>query len=99
MATSLPAQGRAIIGHFRRHLARRYNVLELTPALFTEAMSVARMHGLRAYDAVQLAAALEINRLNREDGIGPVTLVSADRELNAAATAEGLVVEDPTTHP
>ena len=94
-----PAQGRAIIGHFRRHLAQRYNVLELTPALFTEAMSVARKHGLRAYDAVQLTAALEINRLNQEDGYGPVTLVSADRELNAAAAAEGLVVEDPMTHP
>jgi uncharacterized protein len=48
---------------------------------------------------VQLAAALEINRLNQGDGYGPVTAVSADRELNAAATAEGLVVEDPVTHP
>lgn len=66
---------------------------------FLEAMSVARKHGLRAYDAVQLTAALEIDRLNREDGFGPVTLVSADRELNAAAATEGLIVEDPTTYP
>jgi predicted nucleic acid-binding protein len=94
-----PAQGRAIIGHFRRHLAQRYNVLELTPALFSEATVVARRHGLRAYDAVQLTAAREIDRLNREDGFGPVTLISADRELNAAALAEGLVVEDPMAHP
>ncbi len=94
-----PAQGRPIIGHFRRHLSQRYNVLELSPALFTKAMSVARKRGLRAYDAVQLTAALEINRLNQEDGFGPVTLVSADRELNAAATAERLAVEDPTAHP
>lgn len=93
------AQAGAIIGHFRRHLAHRYNVLELTPALFTKATLVARKHGLRAYDAVQLTAALEVDRLNQEDAFGPVTLVSADRELNVAATAEGLVVEDPTTHP
>ncbi len=94
-----PAQAGAIIGHFRRHLTQRDNVLELTPALFDRAMLTARKHGLRAYDAVQLTAALEVDRLNRDDGFGPVTLVSADRELNAAAVAEGLVVDDPTTHP
>ena len=32
-------------------------------------------------------------------GLGLVTLVSADRDLNTAATAEGLAVEDPTMHP
>ena len=62
-------------------------------------MLVARKHGLRAYDAVQLTAALKVDQLNRDDGFGPVTLVSADRELNAAAAVEGLVVDDPTTHP
>jgi predicted nucleic acid-binding protein len=93
------AQGGAIIGHFRRHLAQRYNVLELTPTLFTEAMIIARKHGLRAYDAVQLAAGLELNRLNQEGGFGPITLVSSDQELNAAAVAEGLSVDDPLLHP
>ena len=47
-----PAQAVAILGHFRRHLAQRYHVLELTPALFTDAMLAARKHALRAYDAV-----------------------------------------------
>jgi hypothetical protein len=28
-----------------------------------------------------------------------LTLVSADAELNAAARAEGLLVEDPNVHP
>jgi len=93
-----PSQGGSIIGHFRRHLAHRYNVMELPPILFSKAMLVARKHGLRAYDAVQLTAALELDRLNQDDGFGPVTLVSADRELNTAAMAEGLVVDDPTTH-
>jgi hypothetical protein len=31
-------------------------------------------------------------------GVGPVTMVSADGDLNAAATTEGLAVENPTTH-
>ena len=39
-------------------------------------------------------------RLSAVSGsLRPVTVVSADRELNAAAMAEGLVVEDPTAHP
>ena len=92
------AQAGAILGHFRRHLSGRYHVLEVNPALVSAAMDLSRKHGLRAYDAVQLAAALELNRNNQADGYGPVTLISADRELNAAAIAEGLAVEDPSLH-
>jgi predicted nucleic acid-binding protein len=94
-----PAQAGAMLGHFRRHLAQRYIIVELTHSLLADAMPLARVHGLRAYDAVQLATVLEVNRDHQNAGIGPVTLVSADQELNAAATAEGLAVEDPTMHP
>jgi predicted nucleic acid-binding protein len=93
------AQAGAIYGHFHRHLSQRYVVLELAPSLLDAAMLSARAHGLRAYDAVQLAAALEVNRSHQTAGSGPVTLVSADRDLNAAATAEGLTVDDPRAHP
>jgi uncharacterized protein len=54
---------------------------------------------LRAYDAVQLAAAQEINANMKSAGAPPITLVSADVALNAAALAEGLAVDDPNTHP
>ena len=94
-----PAQAGAILRHFRRHLLQRYRIIELTPALFNNAMAVARKHRLRAYDAVQLAVALEVQRLQQNAGLGPVVLVSSDRDLNAAAMADGLSVEDPTTHP
>jgi uncharacterized protein len=93
------AQGGAILGHFRRHLAKRYRILEITPSLLDKATELARHHGLRAYDAVQLAAALEVSRLHQAAGLGPVTLISADGELNTAAAAEGLPVEDPNAHP
>jgi predicted nucleic acid-binding protein len=73
--------------------------VEVTPSLVTDAMLSARRHGLRAYDSVQLAAALEANRIYQTAGLGPMTLVSADQELNAAATASGLSVEDPNAHP
>ena len=49
--------------------------------------------------AVQLAVALELHNQRVSAGQSAVTLVSADQELNAAATAEILVVEDPNQHP
>lgn len=94
-----PAQAGEILGHFRRHLIHRYRVIELTPALFDAAMRSARKHRLRAYDAVQLAAVMQIRQLHQDAGLEPVTLVSADRDLNAAALAERFVVENPITHP
>ena len=94
-----PAQGAAIYGHFRRHLAQRYVVLEITSALMAAAVLLARTHALRAYDAVQLSAALDIQRDHRQAGLAPIALVSADQALNDAATAEGMPVEDPRLHP
>lgn len=93
------AQAGAILGHFHRHLARRYHVIELTPSLFDAAMRAARKHRLRAYDAVQLAVVLNLHRRHQDAGLGPLTLVSSDQALNDAAAAEGLVVSDPRSHP
>jgi len=93
------AQAAAIIGHFRRRLARRYIVVELSPTLFDDASRLARKHGLRGYDAVQLAAAEALDRPRSVRGLSPVTLVSADAELNRAALAERLAVDDPNQHP
>ena len=89
----------SILHRFRQHLAGRYTVIEITPALFNDAMRLANTHALRAYDAVQLAAALEINQKEQDAGFAPVTLISADQALNDAATAEGLTVDDPLSHP
>jgi len=54
-------QASSMLSRFRKHLAGRYTVLEVTPALLSEAMKLANSHELRAYDAVQLAAAIELN--------------------------------------
>ncbi|ODT99178.1 MAG: hypothetical protein ABS79_04830 [Planctomycetes bacterium SCN 63-9] len=93
------AQAAAVIGHFRKRLSQRYIVVELSPALFDEASRLARKHGLRGYDAVQLAAAMALNQSRLPRGLPPVILVSADAELNRAAVAEGLLVENPNQHP
>ena len=92
-------QASSILSRFRKHLAGRYIILEITPALADAAMTLANKHPLRAYDAVQLAAAIIANKDWTDAGLGGFVFVSADRKLNAAATAEGLTVENPENHP
>jgi predicted nucleic acid-binding protein len=97
--TFTPPRASSILRRFRQHLAARYTIIEMTPDLVDDAMRLGNAHAMRAYDAVQLAVALEVNRSHQADGFGPITLISADRDLNAAATAEGLAVDDPNSHP
>lgn len=54
---------------------------------------------LRAYDAVHLAAAVVSNHALLANGLAPLVFVSADDRLNRAASAEGLVVDNPNAHP
>jgi uncharacterized protein len=83
----------------RTDLAGEFQIVEVSATLVTQAMALAEAHGLRGYDAVQLAAALEVNAGRQAQGLAPITLLSADTELNLAATAEGLTVENPNQHP
>jgi predicted nucleic acid-binding protein len=89
----------SILHRFRLHLAGRYTIIEVPPALLDDAMRLGSTHALRAYDAVQLAVALEVSRSHQAGGTGDVILVSADQALNDAATAEGLPVDNPRLHP
>ena len=92
------ATAAGILAAFHRDLAISYRCLDITPALIAHAMALAETHALRGYDAVQLAAAFVARSDCTAQGLS-FTLVSADAELNAAATAEGLVVDDPNRHP
>jgi predicted nucleic acid-binding protein len=76
----------------------QFEIVGITDEMIDEASSLARKHGLRAYDAVQLAAALHTRRIVSAVGVAQLALVSADVDLNAAATAEGLSIDDPNTH-
>ena len=94
-----PAEATVARNAFRLDLTNDYLVVELTSGLAQGAMDLAETYGLRGYDAVQLASAREVNAQFVTVGLPPVTLLSADAELNAAALAEGLPVEDPNAHP
>ena len=65
----------------RKDLVNQYRVVELTTTLIEDAVTLAKNHGLRAYDAVQLAAALDTSRIVSAVGASQLTLVSADAEL------------------
>jgi predicted nucleic acid-binding protein len=73
-------------------------VIEITPAVITRAMQLAETHGLRGYDAVQLAAALIVQKMREVLGLSALELVSADRDLNDAAAREDLTVDNPNSH-
>lgn len=83
---------------FRLDLTTQFEIVALTAQMIEEASTLAQQHGLRAYDAVQLATALETSRVTSQLEPAQLMLVSADAELNVAAAAEGLNVEDPNTH-
>jgi uncharacterized protein len=88
----------ASLAALRKELDGLFLTVEVTAALLTAAMDLAERHALRGYDAVQLAAALEAGGERLQLGLAPLTLVTADRELLAAGTAEGLAVDDPNSH-
>lgn len=81
---------------FLTHRAKQqYQIIKMNTPIIDEAMRVAVVHDLRAYDAVQLATALvtakgvERNRF---------FFVSADAQLEAASAAEGLQIENSLNH-
>jgi predicted nucleic acid-binding protein len=78
-------------------MEKEFQVVEFTEPLIARAIKLTKAHALRAADAIQLACAL----LARAELPGTMEfyLVSADEELNRAAIAEGLPVENPNLHP
>ena len=87
-------QAPAALATFNKDVADIFDVLEFNDQLISTALAVVSRHRLRAADAIQLASALL-----SKSGAQELILVSADDELNAAAAAEGLQVENPNLHP
>jgi len=79
-------------------MANQFEVVRLSDRILEDAAELAQKHGLRAYDAVQLAAALDTSRVVSQVDATELTFVSGDLDLNAAAAAEGFKVEDPNTY-
>src|SRR5260370_11103489 len=93
------AAANAVFANVQHDLRAEYLNLERTSALLQDAQVLARKYLLRGYDAVRLAAAVDLNREQLAVGLPPVMLGSADAELLDAAQNEGLLVENPNHHP
>ena len=83
---------------FSNDSATTYRFIELTLDVVELSRQLLEQHPLRANDAVQLASALMANRSLTVAGLTALVFMSADDRLNEAATAEGLVVENPNNH-
>jgi predicted nucleic acid-binding protein len=92
------ADASAAAALFRADFARRFRVVEVTPALVESAMLLAESHALRGYDSVQLAAALHTEERRRARHLPALSFITADKDLLAAGPAEGLAVDDPNNH-
>jgi predicted nucleic acid-binding protein len=69
----------------------RFQPVEVTDRIIERAAELTGAHGLRAYDAVQLACALATRAVDENCTM----LASFDRELTRAAVAEGFEVLAP----
>ena len=83
--------------NFKEDYRGEYQIVEISSEdVIESAMSLAETHNLRGYDAVQLAAAIRLKNLC---GLNDLIFVSADINLNAAASSEGMVTDNPNDHP
>lgn len=86
------------LNQFEQDWKTEITIIDLSTNLINRAVDLARKHALRGYDAVQLATALQIHSERAALGLSPLTLLSADTDLNDAAIAENLLVDNPNNH-
>lgn len=84
---------------FRRVFRRKFFKIEIDTNLVEKATDLSEKYALRGYDSVQLAAAITANDARISIGASVLIFVCADNDLNNAATAEGLTVENPNNYP
>jgi predicted nucleic acid-binding protein len=80
---------------FLLHAEREYLTVPLDSRVLAQARTLVGRYPLRTLDAIQLASAQTAGAILSE----PVTFISSDRNLLAAASAEGLPTVDPLIHP
>lgn len=83
---------------FRYDLDMQYQVVELDVHLAEMAGSLITRHPLRAYDAVQLAAALRVQIELKRVQAPALKFLVADNRLAVIAKAEGLQTNNPNEH-
>lgn len=97
MGELAPEQARVLVEDFEADYfgavgsGPRFSAVRTTPDVLDSAARLCGVHGLRAYDAVQLAAALAARRADA----GCCTLGAFDDRLRQAALTEGFTLLPP----
>ncbi len=86
------------IFRFKRDFTNKLRIIRLNDQIVAEAMRLSETYFLRGYDSVQLAIALELEKRFALQKFTSITFVSADNNLNSAAVAEGLAVDNPNDY-
>lgn len=86
-------------GQFLYDCTRQYRLVDCTLLLLDLAAELCKRHPLRAFDAVQMAAAKLVNQALTENRLPALIFVSADDHLLSVAANDGLVIENPAIHP
>lgn len=94
-----PTQRQQAMARFEADCAQTFMIEALSTAVFGRARGLIARHPLKAYDAVQLALALQLYPSVISLGGIAFTFISADDGLNRGAVAEGLLVDNPNLHP
>ncbi len=84
---------------FRGDCLNGYQIMPPTVTVVDLACVLLERHPLRAYDATHLATALTAQQFLATGGYPALVFLSADDRLIRAASAEGLVTDNPNQHP
>ncbi len=84
---------------FRDDYHAQYQIVPISDSILNLACDLLERHPLRAYDAMHLATAIVIHRFLQTHQLPAVTFLCADDRLIDAATAEGLLADNPNWHP
>jgi predicted nucleic acid-binding protein len=78
--------------------SNQYYVLALTSAIVARSQTLLTQHPLRAYDAVQLATAIEVNLALITAKNLELTFVSSDQRLLDIAILYNFAIDNPNDH-
>jgi predicted nucleic acid-binding protein len=98
IGSTTPQAALNALNQFEQDWKTEITIIDLSANIVDDAVKLARKYALRGYDAVQLATVLEVHNERTTLNLSPLTLLSADTDLNTAAVSEGLTVDDPNNH-
>jgi uncharacterized protein len=92
-------QANQILTALHAHWNTQYFIVAIDHTVINLAGQLVNQHPLRAYDAVQLAAVLSLQKQLSPPNVVSFTFLTADTRLLAIAQAENLLADDPNLHP